>query len=176
MDVPIIFRNLIKVIRVINNLKKNHLIGDYAIGGAVAEIYYTEAKETKDLDIFTTFLPTSPGGTIITLEPIDDYLKRKGYKRRGMFIIIKSIPVDIIPANKGLECEAVKNSVEITIQGTRVRFFKAEYLTAIALKTGRYKDLSRVENLLEHKKINKKLLKKILLKHKLLTKWKKFFK
>lgn len=41
-----------KTIQIINQLKEEKLILDYAIGGAIASIFYIEAATTFDLDIF----------------------------------------------------------------------------------------------------------------------------
>ena len=41
-----------RVFRVINKMYKEGILKDYAIGGAVATIYYTEPLATQDVDIF----------------------------------------------------------------------------------------------------------------------------
>lgn len=43
-------------IRIINEMRKKKVIGTYAIGGAVAMIFYVEPVLTYDLDVFV-FLP-----------------------------------------------------------------------------------------------------------------------
>ncbi len=39
-------------LRVINSLETNGIIRRYAIGGAIALVFYTEPETTYDLDIF----------------------------------------------------------------------------------------------------------------------------
>ena len=41
-----------RVFKVVNKMYQEGILKDYAIGGAVATIYYTEPFATKDLDIF----------------------------------------------------------------------------------------------------------------------------
>jgi len=41
-----------KTLKVINAFKENKVIEDYAIGGAIAALYYVELLLTYDLDIF----------------------------------------------------------------------------------------------------------------------------
>jgi len=40
-----------KIFKVINEMHQKGILKDYAIGGAVATIYYTEPFATKDIDI-----------------------------------------------------------------------------------------------------------------------------
>jgi hypothetical protein len=47
---------LADVLRAANDLVTAHLIEDYALGGALAAIYYVEPFTTYDADIF--FVPT----------------------------------------------------------------------------------------------------------------------
>jgi hypothetical protein len=50
----------------------------------------------------------------------------------------------------------------------------AEYLVAIALKTGRAKDYARVAMFLDQDAVNLERLNSILLRHGLLPKWERF--
>ena len=43
------------VIQVLNEMKQAGAVLDYAIGGAMAFIFYAEPQATYDLDIFVTF-------------------------------------------------------------------------------------------------------------------------
>src|ERR1035441_1057332 len=63
----------------INQMQTDGVIGKYAIGGAVGATFYLQAAATLDVDIFVT-LPTSPGGLLLSLAPIYDYLKASGGK------------------------------------------------------------------------------------------------
>ena len=45
---------------VINDMKKDRIIGNFATGGAVAAMFYLEPSSTMDVDVFVTLKPT-PG-------------------------------------------------------------------------------------------------------------------
>ncbi len=69
----------------------------------------------------------------------------------------------------GSQARARKRGVtyrpEFTYEGVRGRVFRPEYLYAIALKTGRAKDLAKVEALQEQAKLDPELLSRILTHH-----------
>ena len=43
-------------LEVLNRLVSEHIVDDYAIGGAMGAMFYTEAVTTTDLDIFVYWL------------------------------------------------------------------------------------------------------------------------
>jgi len=157
----------------LNNLKDKALIKDYAIGGGIATIFYTEPVFTYDLDVFV-IVKSEPNEKIISLAPIYDYLANKGYSWKGEHIIIEGLPVQFIPVESGIEKEAVENSQEISYGGVKTKILSVEYLIAIALKVGRRKDLEKIARLFEQSKIDKTALERILEKHSLLDKFKKW--
>jgi len=154
-----------KTLEVINDLKEKGLIEDYAIGGGIAAIFYTEPVFTMDLDIFVKIRPDSKN-KIISLTPIYEYLHNKGYNWVGEHLGIEGTPVQFF-AVSGLEEEAVENAKEITYEGVKTRVIKAEYLIAIALKVGRSKDKERITRFIEQADIDKAELAKILKRHNL---------
>lgn len=161
-----------EALEVLNSLKDRALIDNYAIGGGIATIFYTEPIFTYDLDVFVTVEPPSVGG-IISLTPIYDYLIGKGYIWKGEHILIEGLPVQFIPVEGGIEKEAVDNAKEVDYSGIKTKILSAEYLIAIALKIGRRKDLDKVGRLIDQAKIDKKVFEDILKKHRLLDKFKK---
>ena len=68
-----------KTLAILNKLKEGGLIDGYAIGGGIAVLFYVEPVFTSDLDIFC-LIPAAKGKTIVSLSPIYDFLKKKGYK------------------------------------------------------------------------------------------------
>lgn len=161
-----------ETLEVLNSLKDKALIGDYAIGGGIATIFYIEPIFTYDLDVFVIIESRLAGG-IISLTSIYDYLAGKGYAWKGEHIVIEGLPVQFIPVESGIEKEAVDNAKEITYSGVKTKILSAEYLIAIALKVGRRKDFDKIGRLLEQAKIDKKTLEVVLKKHSLLDKFKK---
>ena len=162
-----------KTIEVLNSLKDKKLIDDYAIGGGIATIFYTEPVFTYDLDIFV-IVKSGPNEKIISLAPIYDYLTSKGYPWKGEHILIEGFPVQFIPASAGIEKEAVENAKDVVYSGIKTKVLSAEYLIALALKVGRRKDFEKVTRLFDQAKIDKPVLEKILKKHNLLDKFKKW--
>ncbi len=161
-----------KALEILNKLKEKGLIENYAIGGGIASIFYTEPVFTYDLDVFV-IVKTEAAEKIISLVPIYDYLKTKGGSWKGEHIVIEDMPIQFIPAGGDIEKEAVENARHITYQGVKTNVLSAEYLIAIALKVGRGKDLEKVRRLIEQAKIDKGMLGKILKKYRLTDKFAK---
>ena len=160
-----------KTIKIINELQKEGLIKNYAIGGGIATIFYTEPFLTYDLDVF--IIPSEKGKekNLFLLAPIFDYLEDKGYQWKGEHIIIEGMPVQFIPVDK-LEEEGVTNAEEIKYEGVKTKVMKPEYLISVLLRAGRKKDIEKIEKLLEQTKIDMKKLEDILNKHGLSEKFK----
>ena len=70
---------------------KAGVIEQYAIGGAVAAIFYIEPINTNDLDIFFRF--KEPSARLDILAPLYEYLSDLGYKGQGDSIDIEGWPV-----------------------------------------------------------------------------------
>ena len=157
-----------KTLKIINELQKEGLIKNYAIGGGIATIFYTEPFLTYDLDVF---IIKGKEKNLILLSPIFDYLEDKGYQWKGEHIIIEGMPVQFIPVDK-LEKEAVTNAEEIKYEGVKTKVMKPEYLISVLLRAGRKKDIEKIEKLLEQTKIDMKKLEDILNKHGLSEKFK----
>ncbi len=162
-----------KTLEALNRLKEKAIIKEYAIGGGVATIFYTEPVFTYDLDVFI-MIKTDPEEKIISLSPIYESLVGRGSFWKGEHIVVEGFPVQFIPASSGLEKEAILNAKEVTYSNVKTRVLSAEYLIAIALKVGRRKDLEKVSRLLEQSRINKKSLGKILKAHGLTDRFKKW--
>ncbi len=157
-----------KALQIINKLKSEGLIQDYAIGGGVGTMYYTEPITTYDLDIFITIREKGQG--IILLTPIFEYLKEKGYKWSGEHIILDDYPVQFIVADE-LEKDAIENARDITYQGVKTRVMGPEYLIAILIRADRAKDILKVRMILEQYSIDHRRLSGILTKYKLREKY-----
>jgi len=153
-----------KTLKVINAMKHAGIIKDYAIGGGIGTIFYTESFHTKDLDIFV--YPKIVAG-LIRLDDINDYLKSKGYRRAGQYVIIEGVPVDFIPVYDELTQEALKKSITKSFRNIKVKVFRPEYLIAIAIKTARAQDSLKADRIIKQTAINKRLLSGILKRHNL---------
>ena len=152
-----------KTLEILNKLKEKGLVLDFAIGGGIATIFYTEPVFTYDLDVFVIIKPELQT-RIISLVPIYDYLKSRGYSWKGEHIVIDGMPVQFIPAGSDIEKDAIENAKDIIYSGVKTKVLPAEYLIAIALKVGRRKDFEKIGRLIDQAKIDKNVLEKIILK------------
>jgi hypothetical protein len=160
-------------LNVINQMRDAGVVGKYAIGGAVAATFYIEPTSTFDIDIFISF-KNIPGNSLASPSKIYDYLLRRGYKSQGEHFIIAGWQVQFLPADDDLYKEALLQSVEAEVGGVKTWVMTAEHLMAIALRTGRGKDLIRLEQFVQHKVYNANKLNEILARHNLIEKWEQF--
>jgi hypothetical protein len=154
---------LADVLRAANDLVSTGLIRDYALGGALAAIYYTEPFTTYDADIiFVASDKTLSAG----IPAIYSHLQSKGWRVEREHLVVKDFPVQFLAAS-GLTEEAVRDANPIEYEGVPAKVFKPEYIIAIAASVGRHKDLARIEQLMSHAKIDKAFLDGILLRYNL---------
>src|SRR5438128_1354874 len=154
-------------------MKADGIIANYAIGGAVGATFYLEPVSTLDVDIFIE-VHTKPGATIISLDPIFSYLRDRGCRMEGEYVMISGWPVQFLPPTGLLMEEAMKNAVEIDVDGIPARVFTAEHLAAIALQTGRAKDKARLLQFIEAGVLASPDFEEIIERHGLGEKWEKF--
>ncbi len=161
-----------KTIQILNDLEKSGLVDRYAIGGALAALFYAEAVVTEDLDAF--ILMKQPANGLLSLTPIYDYLKARGAIERREHLVLAGTLVQLIPAYDALTEEAVRQAIERLVGQTTTRVMRVEHLIAIALKTGRTKDSARVAMLLDEAEVDSNALTEILNRHQLTDKWNQF--
>ena len=166
-----------RVITILNDLEKEGVIENYALGGAIALLFYSEPISTEDLDVFI-FLPGKEKNKdkFITLEPLYDAIEKKGGKAEGEHVIIADILVQLIPAYNSLVEEGVKEAMIKNYEDVEVKVLRIEHLIAIMLQTNRPKDRVRLSMLLEGnmESVDKNMLLGILSRHKLEKKWREF--
>src|SRR5881398_3642374 len=154
---------LADVLRASNELVAACLIKEYALGGALAAIYYSEPFTTYDADIiFIASDETLSAG----IPAIYSHLQSKGWRVEREHLLIKDFPVQFLAAS-GLTEEAVRQAKPIKYEGVPAKVFRPEYIIAIAASVGRHKDFARIEQLLDQVKIDKPLLDDILRRHNL---------
>ncbi|MFL6500224.1 MAG: hypothetical protein ACJ8LL_05850 [Candidatus Udaeobacter sp.] len=146
------------VLRAANELVSAGLIKDYALGGALAAIYYTEPITTYDADIiFVASDKTLSAG----IPAIYSHLQSKGWRIEREHLLIGDFPVQFLAAS-GLTEEAVREGRPVQFEDVPAKVFRPEYIIAIAASVGRHKDFARIEQMLEQVKIDKALLDDIL--------------
>ena len=157
---------------VLNEMEAAGLVSGAAIGDALAAFFYSEAVVTEDLDIFVLLAP--PREDLVDLSPIYEFLKARGATEHREHLLLAGILVQIIPAFDPLTEEAVRDACRRVVGNTPTRVMTAEHLIAIALKTWRTKDHSRIALLLEEADIDRLKLQEILSRHGLIGAWSRY--
>lgn len=162
------------LVRCLNALKARELIGEHAIGGAMAFIYWAEPFETKDVDVFAD-LPTTGAG-LLHLAPIWQYLVAHGGTPEGQFIRLGRLLLDFVPVNDPLDAEAIAEAVDVRIGEETTRVFTPEHAVAIALRTWRGKDREHVDRLIRtgRRPLDMARLHAILQRYGLVERWRRF--
>lgn len=163
---------LSKTLGVLNEMQREGIVGEYAIGGAIAAFYYLEPAATFDVDIFISLEPKA--GELLSLAPIYEYLRTRGYREKEETVAIENWDVHFIPAYNPLVKEALSAATAIDLDGIATRILPAEYLMAIALQTGRSKDLARLIQFLEAGVADRARFNEILQRHDLEENWRTF--
>ena len=161
-----------RTLQVLNELEREGVIRRYAIGGAMGAIFYMEPLLTYDLDVFV-LLP-SAFGVLLSLAPLYDWLRERGYVEERECVIIEGVPVQFLPAHNRLIEESLDDARETTYEQTPTRVLRAEYLVAIMLQTGREKDRQRLAAFLEHVVLDRSALEEIVRRHGLEDRWREW--
>ena len=154
---------LAEVFRAANDLVATKLIEGWALGGALATIYYVEPFTTYDADIF--FIP-SDKGLSAGIPAIYAYLQSQGWQVEREHLLVRGFPVQFLAAS-GLTEEAVREAEQFEFEGVPTKVFRAEHIVAIAASVGRAKDRARIEQMLQQADLDKSKLENILRGHKL---------
>ncbi|HEY6219405.1 MAG TPA: hypothetical protein VIV65_05080, partial [Gemmatimonadaceae bacterium] len=140
--------NFATALAAIERLKSDGVIEEYAIGGAMSLVFWSEPIPTFDLDVFV-LLPSD--SSLISLAPIYDWSRRNGYREEAEHIVIAGLPVQIIPAHNRLAEDAVASAALLEFESQPVRVIRPEHLIALYLEPSARtaKRLERVAALLE---------------------------
>lgn len=159
-------------LRVLNELEREGVMSRYAIGGAVGAIFYMEPFLTYDLDVFI-LLPQTDSG-LLTLSPIYEALRKRGYEEEKECVLIEGMPVQFLPAYNPLLEDALQEARTTRYAETDTRVLRPEYLVAIMVQTGRDKDRQRFSTFMQEAELDQKYLTTVLQKHQLIerfTQW-----
>src|SRR5881396_349173 len=118
---------LADVLRAANELISAGLIKDWALGGALAAIYYVEPFATYDADIF--FIPAEKG-LDAGIPAIYKHLQAQGWQVEREHLMVNGFPVQFLAA-RGLTEEAVREAERIEFEGVPAKVFHAEHIIAI---------------------------------------------
>ena len=134
--------------------------------------FYVEPLLTFDLDVFVV-LPTTSGG-LLTLSPIYEALRLRGYIEEGEVVLIEGVPVQFLPAYNALLQEALTDAPDTLYEEVPTRVLRSEHLVAICLQTGRGKDQDRVRLFSEEGNLDFEFLAGVLARHDLTERWNKW--
>ena len=134
------------VFATINELEQERLIQSYALGGALAALFYAEVSRTYDVDVFV--LMDVDEGKIVSLESIYAWCRKKGFDYRDEHLLIYGVPVQILVAGEGLHADAVRNAAILDYEGVPVRVMTPEFLLGLYLTAGGSKRRERAMTLL----------------------------
>jgi hypothetical protein len=161
-----------EIIRVLNQLRDEGLILDYAIGGGIATLFYTQPFTTVDVDVFAV-LRSQTG--LVDLSPIYTRLRALGYREDGQYVRIGgSLPMQLLVPPTALEEEAVREADIREVGKEKARVIRPEYLVSIYLAVYRPKDRVRIEALLKSDSINYARLQKLIERYGLEEKWTRY--
>jgi len=158
-----------RTIHILNELEHTGVLNRYAIGGAMGALFYAEPQLTYDLDVFI-LLPSTSGG-LLTLAPLYETLRLRGYQEEGECVLIEGVPVQFLPAYNALLEEALAEAVEKPYEDVSTRVLRVEHLVAICVQTGRAKDKDRVRLLIEEADMDIVYLTELLERYELTEKW-----
>lgn len=149
----------------ISQLRDDGVISEYAVGGAMAIVFWSEPVATYDLDVFVLMPPVS--GSLVSLSSLYQWANRHGHEIEREHIIIGGVPVQIIPAHNDLAEEAIREAESLDFDGVPVRVVRPEHLVALYLEPSARtrKRLERVAALLEGSSIDRPHLDSILSRH-----------
>src|ERR1700674_131827 len=102
-------------------LRAAKLIEDWALGGALAAIYYVEPFTTYDADIF--FIPKDRGLTS-GIPAIYAHLQARGWEVEREHLLVRGFPVQFLAASD-LTAEAVREAERIDYEGVPAKVFRA---------------------------------------------------
>jgi hypothetical protein len=155
--------SLADTLRVLNELETDGVIERYAVGGAMAMVFWAEPTLTFDLDVFV-LLPEAPT-LMVSLEPLYAALNSRGFEAVAEHVWIHGMPVQFIVSPNALSDEAIETAALRDIEGVAFRVIRPEYLCALWLQAGGAKRRERVEVLRQSGVLDEEALRRLLSTH-----------
>lgn len=152
-------------------MEREGVIGNYAIGGAIAASYYVEPTVTYDLDIFAAI---KERGGLVDLSGVYEWLRAAGFSAQGGGVLVEGWEVQFLVPGDPLVQEALEMAEVVTFGSTQTRIFSAEHLAMIMLQLGRPKDRARLAQFLDEKALDAGRAAELASRFDLGEKWAKF--
>jgi len=157
--------------QLLNEMKAEAVIRNYALFGAVAQMRYTEPIATLDADVL---IGVAEPERIDILSEVYEFCARRGFKPEGEAIRVGAWPVQFIPAFSALTAEAMEQADTADYEGVPFRVVRPDHLAVIALSVGRPKDFARVLALLESGSASSEQIATLAGRHGLKAAWERF--
>lgn len=145
-------------------MREERIVLDYAIGGAMAVLFYAEPTRTYDVDVFILLRPDQEK-SLAPLSSIYDWAQAQGFDMKSEHLMIHGVPVQLVPAYNDLVVEAVQNARLHDYEGVAVRVVDPDHLVALALQAGGARRRERAWQLLQSGTVARERLRAILTKH-----------
>lgn len=156
---------LADVFRVLNEMRSDGILHDYAVGGAMATLFYAEPTRTYDLDVFVMLEESTVDVSLISLEKIYIWARSRGLALEAEHVMVHGVPVQFLPAYNELVEEAIRTARELVYEHVSVRVVDPERLIALAVQAGGAKRRERAWQLIEMGEIDRALLRVVLARH-----------
>ena len=156
--------SLSDVFRVLNRMRDQGIVAQYAVGGATAVLFYAEPTRTYDLDVFVT-IETVGGDALMPLSRIYEWAGEQGFGLQAEHLLIEGVPVQLLPAYNALVEAALSTARVHDYGGVPVRVVDPEHLVALALQAGGARRRERAWQLLETGAVDRERLRQVLTTH-----------
>ena len=156
--------SLADVFRVLNRMRDEKIVAQYAIGGATAVLFYAEPTRTYDLDVFVT-LEAAGNDVLAPLSRVYEWAQEQGFGLQAEHLLIEGVPVQLLPAYNALVEAALATARVHDYGGVPVRVVGPEHLVALALQAGGARRRERAWQLLETGAVDRERLRRVLTTH-----------
>jgi hypothetical protein len=154
--------------RVLNELEHEGIVETYAIGGAMAMLFWAEPTVTFDLDVFV-LLPEQASASIVSLESLYQALRSRGFQPVAGHVVIHGTPVQFLVSPNALADEAITTAAAQELDGVPFRVMRPEHLAALWLQAGGAKRRERVELLRQAGVVDESILADLLTRHRVVA-------
>lgn len=156
--------SLAEIFKALNQMRQDNVVGDYALGGATAVLFYAEPTRTYDIDVFVSG-GADGGQELQPLSGIYAWARIQGFPQEAEHIFIHGVPIQFLPPFNALVEEAIANARMLEYGGVPVRVVDPEHLVALALQAGGARRRERAWQLLESGTVDRAVLRDILERH-----------
>lgn len=156
--------SLADVFRVLNRMRDERVVAQYAVGGATAVLFYAEPTRTYDLDVFV-ILEALANDVLAPLSRVYEWAREQGFVLQAEHLLIEGVPVQLLPAYNALVEGALLTARVHDYGGVPVRVVDPEHLVALALQAGGARRRERAWQLLEAGAVDRERLRRLLTTH-----------